>query len=208
MGVASTRRAPSLGVRSARRHHQLRARRADLLRVARARDRRRGGGRGRLRSEPQGAVHRRSRRRLVAERRSGCKVSTSATVLESMLVTGFPYNVHQKADEFLKVFGAGAQAARARFAGSARRRSTSAGSPPGRMDGFWEASLKPWDTRAAALILEEAGGKVTRHGRRARGIPTRATSSRPTGCIHDEVLRILGVVGQASSLASPKPYVS
>ena len=29
------------------------------------------------------------------------------------------------------------------------------------MDGFWEASLKPWDTRAAALILEEAGGRVT-----------------------------------------------
>ena len=50
----------------------------------------------------------------------------------------------------------------------------------GRMDGFWEASLKPWDTRAAALILEEAGGRVTGHGRQGRGIPTRDTSSPPT----------------------------
>ena len=68
LGGGAARRAASLGVRSARRHHQLRARRADLLRLARARDRRRGrGGRG-LRSESQGAVHRGSRRRRVAQR--------------------------------------------------------------------------------------------------------------------------------------------
>jgi myo-inositol-1(or 4)-monophosphatase len=41
------------------------------------------------------------------------KVSATATVLESMLVTGFPYNIHEKADEFLKVFGRVLKQARA-----------------------------------------------------------------------------------------------
>ena len=60
----------------------------------------------------------------------------------------------------------------------------------GRMDGFWEASLKPWDMRAAALILEEAGGKVT-------GIdgkpwdPYAGHILATNGLIHDEVLKIL-----------------
>lgn len=31
----------------------------------------------------------------------------------------------------------------------------------GRMDGFWDKNLKPWDTAAGALIVAEAGGKVT-----------------------------------------------
>ena len=97
-----------------------------------------------------------------------------------MLVTGFPYNVHQKADEFLKVFGAGLSSARARCAGSARRRIDICWVAAGRMDGFWEASLKPWDTRAAALILEEAGGRVTGMDGTAVGSGRRATSSPPT----------------------------
>ena len=77
-----------------------------------------------------------------------------------MLVTGFPYNVHKKADEFLKVFGRVLKQARAvRRLGSAAIDICWVAA--GRMEGFWEASLKPWDTRAAALILEEAGGRVT-----------------------------------------------
>ena len=32
----------------------------------------------------------------------------------------------------------------------------------GRMDGFWESDLKPWDIAGGALIVEEAGGWVTR----------------------------------------------
>jgi myo-inositol-1(or 4)-monophosphatase len=31
----------------------------------------------------------------------------------------------------------------------------------GRLDGFWEQRLKPWDTAAAALVVQEAGGRVT-----------------------------------------------
>ena len=31
----------------------------------------------------------------------------------------------------------------------------------GRMDGFWESDLKPWDIAGGALIVAEAGGRVT-----------------------------------------------
>ncbi|MBS1814365.1 MAG: inositol monophosphatase [Acidobacteria bacterium] len=32
----------------------------------------------------------------------------------------------------------------------------------GRVDGYWEFNLNPWDTSAGALLVEEAGGKITR----------------------------------------------
>jgi len=117
------------------------------------------------------------------------KASTNATVLESMLVTGFPYTVHQEADAFLKTFGQVLKQARAiRRLGSAAIDICWVAA--GRMDGFWEASLKPWDTRAAALILQEAGGRVT-------GMdggpwdPDGGHILATNGLIHDEVVGIL-----------------
>ena len=117
------------------------------------------------------------------------KASTNATVLESMLVTGFPYSVHHEADAFLKVFGQVLKHARAvRRLGSAAIDICWVAA--GRMDGFWEASLQPWDTRAAALILEEAGGKVTGMDGK-RWIPEDGHILATNGLIHEEVLRIL-----------------
>ena len=120
-------------------------------------------------------------------------VSSSATMLESMLVTGFPYNVHEKADEFLKVFAQVLKTARAiRRLGSAAIDICWVAA--GRMDGFWEASLKPWDTRAAALILEEAGGKVTSMTG-AQWDPNAGDILATNGIIHEEVLRVLATSG-------------
>jgi myo-inositol-1(or 4)-monophosphatase len=31
----------------------------------------------------------------------------------------------------------------------------------GRLDGFWEFNLNPWDTAAGVLMVQEAGGKVS-----------------------------------------------
>jgi myo-inositol-1(or 4)-monophosphatase len=117
------------------------------------------------------------------------RASSTAAVLESMLVTGFPYNIHEKADEFLTVFGQVLKRARAiRRLGSAAIDICWVAA--GRMDGFWEASLKPWDTRAAALILEEAGGKVTgMEGQKWN--PEDGHILATNGVIHDEVLAIL-----------------
>ena len=117
------------------------------------------------------------------------KASSNDNVLESMLVTGFPYNVHQQADEFLKVFGNALKHARAvRRLGSAAIDICWVAA--GRMDGFWEASLKPWDTRAAALILEEAGGKVTGMDG-GKWNPDGGHILATNGLIHDEMMAIL-----------------
>jgi len=117
------------------------------------------------------------------------RVSSTATVLESMLVTGFPYNVHQQADEYLQTFGQVLKQARAvRRLGSAAIDICWVAA--GRMDGFWEAILKPWDTRAAALILEEAGGRITGMDG-TKWDPDAGHILATNGVIHDELLRII-----------------
>jgi myo-inositol-1(or 4)-monophosphatase len=57
----------------------------------------------------------------------------------------------------------------------------------GRMDGFWESDLKPWDMAGGALIVAEAGGRVTGMD----GAPfasRRADVLASNGCIHDAML--------------------
>jgi myo-inositol-1(or 4)-monophosphatase len=93
---------------------------------------------------------------------NGCplKVSDTASLVDAVIVTGFPYDVHDRVDEIVGLFGA--------FVGRARavRRLGSAAIDlcyvaAGRMDGFWESDLKPWDLAGGALIVAEAGGRVT-----------------------------------------------
>jgi myo-inositol-1(or 4)-monophosphatase len=88
------------------------------------------------------------------------RVSSAQTLVDGLLVTGFPYDVHQRLDEIVGLFSD--------FVGCARgvRRLGSAAIDlcyvaAGRMDGFWESDLKPWDIAAGALIVQEAGGLVT-----------------------------------------------
>jgi myo-inositol-1(or 4)-monophosphatase len=88
------------------------------------------------------------------------RVSQAATLVDAMLVTGFPYDVHTRVDEIVGLFAA--------FVGKARavRRLGSAAIDlcwvaAGRMDGFWETDLKPWDIAGGALIVAEAGGRVS-----------------------------------------------
>jgi myo-inositol-1(or 4)-monophosphatase len=103
-----------------------------------------------------------------AERGSGAhlngrrlKVTTATELIQSLLITGFPYDLHQKLDERLRLFYRVMGVARAvRRDGSAALDLCYVAS--GRADGFWEEILKPWDMHAGRLIVEEAGGKVTR----------------------------------------------
>jgi len=87
-------------------------------------------------------------------------VSAAASLVDAVVVTGFPYDVHGRVDEIVGLFGA--------FVGQARavRRLGSAAIDlcyvaAGRMDGFWESDLKPWDVAGGALIVAESGGRVT-----------------------------------------------
>nr|HDN00296.1 hypothetical protein [Deltaproteobacteria bacterium] len=59
----------------------------------------------------------------------------------------------------------------------------------GRMDGFWEIKLKPWDTAAGQLILEEAGGKTSDFSGNAYS-PFVPEILATNGLIHKELLSI------------------
>ncbi len=83
------------------------------------------------------------------------------SVLErALLVTGFPYDIHENHDEPLRLFGAFIRRAQAvrRFGSAALDLAYVAA---GRFDGFWELRLKPWDVAPGILIAREAGAAVT-----------------------------------------------
>jgi len=87
-------------------------------------------------------------------------VSEKTTLIDSLLVTGFPYDVHEKSRELVALFGRFLERARAvRRLGSAALDLCYVAA--GRFEAFWEQHLKPWDVAAGALIAEEAGGRVT-----------------------------------------------
>lgn len=87
-------------------------------------------------------------------------VSTTASLNDSLLATGFPYDIRETDDDNIKEFTAFAKTSRAvRRAGSAAL--DLAYVACGRFDGFWEFKLLPWDLAAGVLLITEAGGAVT-----------------------------------------------
>ena len=86
-------------------------------------------------------------------------VSTTDSLLNSIMVTGFPYDVHKKNNN-LDIFGAILQKVHAvRRLGSAAL--DLAYVAAGWMDAYWEIDISSWDIAAGTLIVEEAGGIVT-----------------------------------------------
>jgi myo-inositol-1(or 4)-monophosphatase len=88
------------------------------------------------------------------------RVSEKERVIESCLVTGFPYTYLDAPNGPLEVFG------RLIKKGIPVRRLGSAAIDlcwvaAGRFDGFYEHKLNAWDSAAGFLLVEEAGGKVT-----------------------------------------------
>ncbi len=86
-------------------------------------------------------------------------VSSATTLIESMLATGFPYE-RERMQLALDQFSHMAYLTQAlRRAGAAAL--SLAYVAVGRLDGFWEATISPWDCAAGALLIQEAGGTVT-----------------------------------------------
>lgn len=87
-------------------------------------------------------------------------VSVNPNLAESLLVTGFPYDIPNNPNRAIEKFAAFLKSSRAvRRLGSAAIDLCYVAS--GVFDGFWEVSLHPWDIAAGKLIVEEAGGLVT-----------------------------------------------
>src|ERR1041385_3341990 len=87
-------------------------------------------------------------------------VSTTPELMQGLLSTGFPYDI--KTSKLTNLdhwsnFAMNAQALRRDGAAALDLCYVACG----RFDGFWELNLSPWDTAACALIVEEAGGRLT-----------------------------------------------
>jgi myo-inositol-1(or 4)-monophosphatase len=87
-------------------------------------------------------------------------VSTAASVKESLLATGFPYDLAPIFHQLESRFSICLENARGvRRLGSAALDLCYLAC--GRFDGFWEQNLHPWDTAAGLRIAEEAGARIT-----------------------------------------------
>ena len=88
------------------------------------------------------------------------RVTETDFLVQSLVATGFPYDIRHHLTRILEqtrsvlpkvrdIRRCGAAAVDLAYVAC------------GRFDGFWEMALKPWDTAAGCLLVEEAGGRVT-----------------------------------------------
>jgi myo-inositol-1(or 4)-monophosphatase len=113
------------------------------------------------------------------------QVSKAAQLKECLVATGFPShkrhknpNIHFYHQITLRTHGV-------RRAGSAALDLCNVAC--GRFDGFWEFNLNPWDTAAGVLIVEEAGGQVSRFDGSAFQLNSQETLAS-NGVVHEALL--------------------
>lgn len=88
------------------------------------------------------------------------RVSSTSSLAESLLATGFPFRDFERQKDYLRLLGHLMQNTRGirRFGSAAIDLAWVA---RGRFDAFWEYGLKPWDVAAGSFIVQQAGGKCS-----------------------------------------------
>jgi len=120
-------------------------------------------------------------------------VSKGNSLNESLLVTGFPYNITENPNNAIEHFVHFLMEAQAvRRMGSAAI--DLAYVAAGRYEGFWEVALNPWDMAAGALLVEEAGGKVTTFSGAPFSIYQKEVLAS-NGIVHEEMMNVLKKIG-------------
>ncbi len=122
---------------------------------------------------------------------NGARITVSATgdLQHSLVATGFPYDVHGTLEQVINTMQrvlpkvqdlrrAGAAALDLAYVAC------------GRLDGFWEMHLKPWDTAAGAVLVREAGGRLTDFAGNAFS-PFRPEVVASNGLIHGQLVALL-----------------
>ncbi len=134
------------------------------------------------------------------------RVSKAAQLKECLLATGFPSHKRHKNPNIYFYHQITLRTHGVRRAGSAALDLCSVAC--GRFDGFWEFNLNPWDTAAGALIVEEAGGKVSRFDGSPFELNSRETLAS-NGLVHEALIRefqeIFGGRGM-EPLPDPRAY--
>jgi myo-inositol-1(or 4)-monophosphatase len=118
------------------------------------------------------------------------RVSAASTLIESLLVTGFPYDIRTTLHNNLELY------ARLSLVSQGVRRLGTAALDlcyvaAGRVDGFWEMSLMAHDVAAGGLIAEEAGATVTTVYGEANYLTPRCSILVANPAIHPQLLAII-----------------
>jgi myo-inositol-1(or 4)-monophosphatase len=116
------------------------------------------------------------------------RVSREGRMRHALLATGFPFRELERLLAYVRIFERMCRAA------AGLRRPGSAAldlcyTACGRVDGFWEMGLSPWDVAAGALVVEEAGGKVT--DLRGGGDFLKGDIAASNSRLHAAVLRVI-----------------
>jgi len=117
------------------------------------------------------------------------KVSSTKELDKSLLATGFPYDLRESKNNNINHFNNFVLKAQAvRRCGSAALDLCYVAC--GRLDGFWELKLFPWDIAAGMLIVKEAGGKLSDFKNNEIDIYTKEIVAS-NGLIHSQMVKIL-----------------
>ncbi|MEZ4266808.1 MAG: inositol monophosphatase family protein [Myxococcota bacterium] len=116
-------------------------------------------------------------------------VSTTDTIGDALLATGFPYDRRDTVDDLLRPLRS------ALLSGRGIRRMGAAALDlvdvaRGAFDGYWEPRLSPWDVAAGVVLVREAGGTVTGFGG-APFDPARPQIVASNGRLHMQLLKVL-----------------
>ncbi|MGH7828753.1 MAG: inositol monophosphatase family protein [Candidatus Binatia bacterium] len=122
------------------------------------------------------------------------QVSKVADLDKSLLGTGFPYDRRERVDFYLSFW----KSFMLRCQGIRRTGSAALDLcylACGRLDGFWEFKLHPWDTAAGSLIIREAGGKLSDFSGDKFSIYGKETLAS-NGLIHEEMLGVMANISR------------
>lgn len=118
------------------------------------------------------------------------EISGEPDLARSLIATGFPYDRTENADRYGRVLTRVlARVQGIRRAGSAALDMCYVAA--GRLDGYWEYGIAPWDAAAALLVVSEAGGRWTAFGggHYRLGIGGVVVTN---GMIHDQLVDVVG----------------
>jgi myo-inositol-1(or 4)-monophosphatase len=131
---------------------------------------------------------------------SRLQVSACTALVDAVVCTGFPYTVRDARHRPIEVFDAFLRETRAvRRLGSAALDMCYVAA--GRLDGYWEERIQPWDIAGGAVIVREAGGQVSG----LAGEPFDPFAGHvlvSNGRIHDDMRRLISEVRRPPSALS------
>jgi myo-inositol-1(or 4)-monophosphatase len=119
-------------------------------------------------------------------------VSDTDELIRALIATGFPYD-RAEMPEALELFGRLAATTRGmRRLGSAALDLCYVAS--GRLDGYYERGIWPWDLAAGSVIVEEAGGELTNYRGDVLDLAGREIVAS-NGRLHPAMTRLIGEYG-------------